>query len=252
MWKKGWGLLYVGWMLILSIQVVRMQHKPEGEKPELPSFSQPVQVQTRPAEEHQLQDSQTIVLPYAMEGYPLTLQTLMIYEGPFREDGTESPVVGAMALILENTGQADILSVSVELRQEEKSYTFEAFCIPAGARVMVVEKEKQGYCGNPVTFCRCTHLETGTLDLQQEQIALEPWERCDVLVTNFGAQAADVTLVYKLYMQQQALYVGGIAYSMTVPALQPGETRQVRPYPFTWSGGRILAVSVQICESGVQ
>ena len=252
MWKKCWGLLSVGWMLILSIQVFRMQQNPGGAKPELPSFAQPAQVQTQPEEECLVQDSQTIALPYAMEGYPLTLQALMIYEGPFREDGTESPVVGAMALILENTGEADILSVSIELRQEEKSYTFEAFCIPAGARVMVVEKEKQSYSGDPVTFCRCTNLETGILDLLQEQITLEPWERCDVLITNSGEQAADVTLVYKLYMQQQELYVGGIAYSMTVPALQPGETRKVRPYPFTWSGGRILAVSAENCESGVQ
>lgn len=252
MWKKCWSLLSVGWMLMLSINLYRIQNRLDGLQSGLPSFSQSTQIQTQPEADRLNQEENTVAFPCAMEGYPLMLQTLMIYEGPFREDGSDAPVADTMALILENTGNSDILSVCVELRQGEKVFTFEAFCIPAGARVMVVEREKQQYSPAPVTAYRCISLETGTLELQEEQISLEPFERCDMLVTNNSLKTLDVTLVYKLYMAQQELYMGGIAYSVTVPALQPGETRQVRPYPFTWNGGRILAVQTQICENGVQ
>lgn len=252
MYRKCWVVLSVGWMLILSMQVYCLRQRTNTAQSDLPSFSQTGQSCEDPKTEQLDHNNQSVSFPYALEGYDITVRTLMIYEGPFREDGSETPVVGAMAVILENTGKMDILSVRLELRQGDCVLHFDAYCIPAGAKVMVVEKNAQQYTREPVTVCRCLAMETGNLILGEQQIRLEPYGRCDILVTNNATEVMDVTLVYKLYMDQQDLYMGGIAYSFVVSALQPGETRMVRPYPFTWNGARILAVITQICENGVQ
>ena len=250
MWKKCWSLLCVCGVLILGMNLYRIRQLDTAQS-SLPSFSQSTQAQTLPEAERLTQEQTAIAFPYAMESFPLTLENLMIYEGPFREDGTDTPAVNAMAVILENTGDTDILSLCLELRQGQRILTFEAYCIPAGKRIMVVEREKQEYSSAPITACRCVSLETGYLDAAP-QITLEPFERCDVLVTNTGSETVNVTLVYKLYMPSQELYLGGIAYSMELTDLEPGETRMVRPYPFTWNGGRIVAVSAEKSSGGVQ
>lgn len=184
--------------------------------------------------------SESLEFPLPVVGTDLIARQLIMYEGPFLENGSDTPVSDIMALLLYNDGQQEIAQAEVTVTAGEK-LTFFASNIMPGAQVLVLEANAHPWQDAPVTSC------TGTVNLQrnnplpEQALQIETVDMGTLLVTNTTkADLRDVWLFYKNYVPEGEVYVGGITYIQPIDYLPSGQTLRLEPSHFAAGYSRIL------------
>ena len=168
--------------------------------------------------------------PAQVEGTTLQVLHTVCYEGADLERGEDTPLVNALGILVENTGQAHIRTAWVMLAGEGETYFFLAQDLPPGSRTILLETGGALWTGEsfysvtggaataPVDLLASGQLEIGDLDLGT------------VTVTNRTENTlTDLTLTYKNYLTDGDIYQGGIAYHHKIPILYPGQTLDITP-----------------------
>ena len=78
--------------------------------------------------------TEEILFPFSIEGTPLTVESLVVYEGPALEEGSDEPLVDVLAVLLQNTGSQEILSAQILLQGKDVTHRFSGSHIPPEAR----------------------------------------------------------------------------------------------------------------------
>ena len=187
-------------------------------------------------------------LPTCVPGTDLQIQALVQYEGAYWEDGTGDYVSNVAALMLYNPSDAGITNGKVSLTLQEQEYLFAFTYLPAGGRILVPEKNRLPYVRGRVTECRCDELVTGDFGTEDSGIAFTQNGLSGILLENTtGGELKQVTLSYKLYLQEQDALIGGRTYVFTVESLSAGEIREIVPPKFVW--GYSAVVDIQTAEN---
>jgi len=182
-----------------------------------------------------------ITLPCEIEGTNLIAESVISYEGPFLEDGSNQEVVNVMALMLYNSGDAGVEQATVVLERDILRFVFEADMIPPGARVLVLEKERAFYGYKNFTSC-----------YGWQTINDSGWTNWPVTIREISIGALEISnQTYEAYGQMQIYYktqlegvlVGGITFVHTIKALDPGETVQIYPEHYAKGYSKIVKVS---------
>lgn len=184
-----------------------------------------------------------VELPVTFPGTKLTAQALAMYEGAFAEDGSGDNVTNVAALILHNAGETGIAYAEVELTIEGSRYSFTVTCLPPGGKVLVPEVSRQPFQQGDITQCRCVELVEGIFDLAQDRLRITQNGMAGVILENTAREELrNVCLYYKLYVNAQNMYVGGVTYRYPVGTLQPGQRLEVIPEHFVWGYSAIVGV----------
>ncbi len=173
---------------------------------------------------------EAISLPEIVPGTDLVAERVMLYEGPFVEDGSDRPVVDIMALLVCNTGSCTQYHVQITLYGQSR-YVFSADTVPPGARVLLLEET--GKQGKEDTFTGLS----GTVGTVQTRLS------APVTVTELGMgtlrleNGTDRTLenlivCHKGYYAEEDFYIGGITYQTSLEALEPGQCADIYPYHY--------------------
>ncbi len=183
--------------------------------------------------------SEGVSLPCAVEGTGLIARQLVMYEGPYLENGGDDPVTDITALILYNDSQQEIAQAEVILTGEEE-LTFFATNIMPGAQVLVLEKDADPWKERQIAECT-GWVSTGGAALPEEALDIEELDMGTLLVTNTTSELMeDIWLFYKNYLPEAELYIGGITYITTVEALDPGQSIEVCPDRYAKGYSRVL------------
>ena len=201
----------------------------------VPQFSQ------RPSEtEPQTLPSESPAQNDPVAGAMLVARSLLPYDGPALWD-EEGMLSGVAALELWNAGKKAIRYAEILVWQGKKAYTFTATYIPAGCRVVVLEKNKSPYTRDAVT-----DIEFGAVvPLEESQTAVSVTEEgaFSLRVTNKTREPLSaVRVFYKQYDATRGIYVGGTTYSAVITALQPGECRSMMPHRYAADYAKVVAV----------
>ncbi len=183
------------------------------------------------------------VFPWALEDNGLVVEALASYEGPYWEDGSDEPVSGVAALMLYNPSGRVVEYAAVAVEQGMDTLYFFVSWLPPESRCLVLEKNRAAYSCQAVTGCRAllTCWGGGETDAPQLEIG---WEDLRMAVTNCSAATVpDVTVHYKMYAPSDGCYLGGIAYSVHLTALLPGQKRLVTAYHFAPETGKVVAIT---------
>ena len=187
---------------------------------------------------------QKVALPFTFPGTKLTAQALAMYEGPFAEDGSEDAVTNVAALILHNAGETGIAYAEVELMLEDRQYRFTVTSLPPGGKVLVPETSRQPFQQSEITQCHCVELVEGKLNLVQDSLRITQNGMAGVVLENTSeTELRNVCLYYKLYVNAQDMYVGGVTYRYPVGTLLPGQRLEVIPEHFVWGYSAIVDVT---------
>ncbi len=213
----------------------------------LPYFTQTVPEITAPSPSQPtvaaLEDSQG-GLPVALPYTSLVAQGLVSYDGAYWEDGTGEDVFGVAALLLTNTGTIGIEYAHVMVAQNGRALSFDTTYLPPRSTVLILEETRQLYESGPVTDCRCKTVIPGNFDTQPGGLLLENDGLTALKVTNLSDEALPcLRIYYKHHYGNEDIYLGGMTYSLTVPALAPGECQVL--YPFRYAAGYSLVVAVE-------
>lgn len=179
--------------------------------------------------------------PFAIEGTDLVAIALTSYDGVYWEDGTVEEVSSIAAIILRNDGKEPLEKAQVSLWQGENELTFALEYLPAGEKIMVLEKERAPYRQEPITACAGSATVAprdipGLVTIRQTQGKY-------LLITNPGPiPLRDITLYYKTYDPERGMFLGGIAYEIAIYRIAPEETYIAEPGYYISGQSRIVKI----------
>ncbi len=181
--------------------------------------------------------------PYAIEGTELTVQNISSYDGIFLEDGSDGEVTGVAAMVVENTGDTNVEYAAITISCNGETLEFDASDLPAGATVVVQEKNKTPYQSGTYTDCSAVVAEMGDFEMSEDQVKVEETESGSLLVTNLTDEEIPcVRIFYKFYMADEETYVGGITYTAKLTGLSAGASQTVTPSHYAAGNSRIMMV----------
>lgn len=195
--------------------------------------------------ESQPQESQPepITFPYSVPGTGIVVQKISSYDGVYIEDGSDQEISNVAAMLMTNSSGNAIEYVSVSLKCDGELMEFEASDIPSGAAVLVQEKNKKSYSGGTYTECIGTAAQMDGFGMAEDQVKVTPNEDDTFTVTNLTEQTIPcVRLFYKLYMEDQGIYVGGITYNVKVTELEAGASQTISPSHYVQGYSRLMMV----------
>lgn len=223
------GSILVGWQLIISANSIL-------EKQETSVMVQaPVDVVEN--------KDDTLLFPIAIPDTALIAQYPVLYEGPFLEDGSWDYVVDVAALVVFNTARTDIENARIVLQWKQGAYVFEAELLPARTAVLVLDKCRQKYAQHDWVSCVGTQQAGGMPCLSEDALTVEHADMGTIRVTNITSSVLrGIRVYYKSYLSAEDLYIGGIAYSLDIPELAPGESTTVSPFRYADGYSKVVRV----------
>ena len=181
------------------------------------------------------------ILPVDVEGTSLKAVELSVYEGPFWEDGIAEHAVDIAALVVENKGGCYISEGAVVLDWGEDRMVFELSWIPPGGKVLVLEKGRKAFC--VLEQMRCYGWSSEIYPEQTGVVVVQESGGAELsFVNRTSSVIPEATVMFKHYDSQRDMYIGGITYSITAQALQPGEIRAVTPWRYASGYSRTICV----------
>ena len=166
------------------------------------------------------------------------------YSGSFVEDGSNEPVTGVAAALIENRSREFLDLATVTYDVGGKTAEFVVTGLPPGGRAWVLESNRMtvGY-EVQFEFLECTSsfrqdavLHTESLELYSVNNTLTVRNDCDRTLEN--------VCVYYKEVNDDGAYLGGITYMMTFGTLEPGQSVDNESAHFS-ENSRIVRYSYQ-------
>ena len=185
-----------------------------------------------------------LALPCQVADTQLTAQQLVIYEGSFREDGSNREVGEIASLLITNHGGTMVTEGAVILDWGKDRMVFEIFGLPAGGTALVQEKDEKRFWGQEFTtvygWNRTEYPEN------MGAVAVEEAGGSCMLVINRSNSTIPFTHIrFKSWDQESGIYIGGICHSVEVENLRPGETRIISPGHFVCGYSRVICITTE-------
>ena len=200
----------------------------------------------QPAQEVETAPQYIGALPEVVPGTELRIQALVQYEGAYWEDGTGEYVSNVAALMIYNPSDTGISYGQVFLTLQGQEYAFEFTYLPAGGRLLVPEKHRLPYVRERVTHCRTGEMVFDNFGAEDKGFRLTPNGLSEILLENTTQETMDqVTVLYKLYLAEQDVYLGGTTYEYIVENLAAGEIRETIPPKFVWGYSKVVDIQTE-------
>ncbi len=187
--------------------------------------------------------------PSEVPGHNLRIEKLAPYSGIFVEDGTNRQVADVAMLLVYNCGDSPVEYTEITVQYQEKSLVFQITALPAGERMVVQEKT-----GSAVPEGVAT--SASALVIHRAQMSIAP----EISVTDNGNNSLTVRnltnetipslrVFYKYFMEQEDLFVGGIAFTVHISRLGPNGSIVVYPSHYNSQTSRVVMALVYDTET---
>lgn len=170
----------------------------------------------------------------------LVVEGTVNYTGTFFEDGSDEQVSDVTALMLYNPQQQMVRFGAVALEQEGQQLYFFVYCLPAGGRCLILEKQRSSYQESAVTDCRELSIRWQS-DQRDEQVRYVGFGE-SLTVVNHSSQRRSITVWYKHYDHEKECYLGGVAYSAYYFMVAPQEQRSLTPSHYHAGSSKVVAI----------
>ena len=171
----------------------------------------------------------------------LFIRTIQPYTGTFIETNEDREGSEIATALLENcTGQMISLAV-VTISAGDQEWVFQASAVPAGASVIVQEKNAGAYTDGMVSCKKVELAFEPSPDLMSDRVSVEELGENELKVTNLSdTEIPALRLFYKI--KDSGVYFGGITYTVKLTDLSPGESQTVFPAHYAAGYAEILMI----------
>lgn len=168
-----------------------------------------------------------ISFPYSLSGSDLVVEQITPYDGYFIEDGSDKSISGVAAIVLTNNG-GDLEFAGIGISQGTRSLAFSASQIPAGATVIILEQNGAAFSSDPYYSATATTTPVDSFDMSKDLVTVKDNGKNALTVTNISDQTlSEVKILYKNYLPDDNVYVGGITYTITLADLEKDTSVEV-------------------------
>ncbi len=191
-------------------------------------------------------DISEISFPYTISGTDLVVEQIRSYSGYFIEDGSDKDISGVAAIVLKNNGD-DLEFAGIGISQGTRSLGFSAAQIPAGATVIILEQNGASFSSSdPYYSATATTRPVDAFEMSEDLVTVKDNGNNGLTVTNISDKSlSEIKIFYKNYLEDEDVFVGGIAYTITLNDLEPGEGTDVSASHYASKYSKVMEVHAE-------
>ena len=182
--------------------------------------------------------------PQTLPDSTLIVEAIVHYQGRYWEDGSGDMVQDVAGIMLYNPTDRMIEFEAIALEQEGEQLYFFAYQLPPQSRCLVLERKRKTCEAQKISACRELSTRWGHQEFSRERVDYVGLGPLLTIVNRDSGQQEHITVRYKQYVKEGDYYLGGVAYSAHLFALQPEERRTVTPEHYHAGKARIVAITV--------
>ena len=191
-------------------------------------------------------DGKKISLPYTLPNSNVSIDRINTYSGVFIEDHSDRELKGIIAAAITNHGTEPVEFGSFVLREGKENLIFEFSCLPAGATMLVMEKNASTFHqGVEYLYVNSTVASfaygEGLLLLSDKIELYLPKNTEEIRLSNKTAETIKVRVLYK-YISPEGIYIGGTTYSTAEIEIKPGDTIVGSPSHYEGENSKIMRI----------
>lgn len=168
------------------------------------------------------------------------------YTGIYMEDGTDEVVSGVMMIVLANNSEDPLQYAEIELTVGEETAYFSVSTLPAGASVVLLEKNRMDYDANVTVnqaVAKNVAFFSQPLSLCENKITIQALNGAMNITNISGEDITDDVVIYYKNSAQDVFY-GGITYRIRIEGgMKADEIKQIMASHFSASGSTIMFVT---------
>ena len=184
-----------------------------------------------------------ITFPCEVPAHGLILEKLAPYDGMYVEDGSNQAVQGVAMLLVRNTGDTPLEYTQISVSYGEETLLFDISALPVGEQLVVQEKQKKPVPEGTPTAANALVVHRAKMDMSSEQVRVTDNGNNTLTIENLTDKTIPtVRIFYKYYMEDQDMFIGGIAFTVRVTRLGANGKITLQPSHYTSESARVVMV----------
>lgn len=184
-----------------------------------------------------------ISFPCQVPGYGLTIHHLAPYKGMFVEDGTNANVENVAMLLVSNDSDYPIEYASITVAYGGETLTFDISALPKGEKMVVQEKTGKAVPTGKAQKAQALVVRRANMEMSRDTIRVTDNGDNTLTIQNMTREMIPtVRVFYKYYMEDEDVFVGGIAFTVRITRLEAQSAVTVQPSHYSSETGRVVMV----------
>ena len=222
----------------------------ETQAPSIPADDQvippddlPASVEIPVEKDPQTGESAGIAFPCKVPGYGLVIEKMDPYTGMFVEDGSNGNVENVAMLLVRNDGDYPVEYTQICVAYGQENLLFDISALPVGESLVVQEKEGKALPESVPASATALVVQRAEMEMSQEKVQVTDNGDNTLTVRNLTDKTIPtVRVFYKYYMEEEGIFVGGIAFTVRLTRLGAGESITIQPSHYTSKTSRVVMV----------
>ena len=208
-----------------------------------PPEEKPPAVVIPPENDPQTGEERGISFPCQIPGYDLTIEKMAPYNGMFVEDGSNANIENVAMLLVNNNGDFPVEYTQIRVVCGQEELLFDISALPAGEKLVVQEKTGKTILASDATSASALVVQGTDMEMSESKVQVIDNGDNTLTVKNLTNETIPtVRVFYKYYMENEQLFVGGIAFTVRISRLGAGASVTVQPSHDTSQTSRVVMV----------
>ena len=201
----------------------------------------PPSVEIPPETNPQTGEPEGITFPSEIPGYGLTIEKMEPYNGMFVEDGSNANVKGVAMLLVKNNGQFPVEYTQICVEFGKEQLLFDISALPVGEKLVVQEKTGKSIPAGKATHASAMVVQRAEMEMSATKLRVTDNGDNTLTIQNItDKMIPTVRVFYKYYMEDEDVFVGGIAFTVRVTRLGAGASVTLQPSHYTSTTSRVV------------
>ena len=188
-------------------------------------------------------ESVGISFPCRIPEYGLVVEKMAPYNGMFVEDGSNVTVKNVAMLMVHNDGNFPIEYTQIRVQHGEETLLFDISALPVGERLVVQEKNGKTITDDKADSATALVVQRADMEMSEGKVRVIDNGNNTLTIQNLTNETIPtVRVFYKYYMENEKIFVGGIAFTVRIARLMPGASVTVQPSHYTSQNSSVVMV----------
>ena len=213
------------------------------DEPVAPPTNLPSAIVIPSEKDPQTGEELAMTLPCRIPGYDLVIEKLAPYSGMFVEDGSNANIENVAMLLVKNDGDFPVEYTQIRVACGDEELLFDVSALPVGERLVVQEKTGKSIPEGGATSASVLVVQRANMEMSESKVKVTDNGNNTLTIQNLTNETIPtVRVFYKYYMDEEQLFVGGIAFTVRITKLGAGASVTIQPSHYTSKSGRVVMV----------
>lgn len=194
------------------------------------------------------QEKEGLQFPCEVPGYHLMIEKLAPYSGIFVEDGSNADVTDVAMLLVYNAGQTPVEYAQITVQYPQQTLEFYISALPAGERLVVQEKTGKSVPEGVPQEASALVVQRAQMEIAPEISVTDNADNTLTIRNLTDKTIPTVRVFYKYYMEEEDLFVGGIAFTVRLTRLSGQNSVVIQPSHYVSKTSRVVMALIYDTE----